>query len=152
MGYDMIAVPEHFIIPNNHVDLSGPHYFHAAAAQAYFAGATENIRINSCIAILPLQNPIVTAKALATADWMSSGRVIATFGVGWLKKEFDILGVPFQERETARQTWPRLSSCGPRKIPASRASMFPSAMSLLNPNRSKSPTCRSGCGATQTWY
>lgn len=98
MGYDMVSVPEHFIMPNAHVGLSGPHHFHAAAAQGYFAGATKTIRINSSIAILPLQNPIVTAKALSTIDWMSSGRIIATFGVGWLKEEFDILGVPFNER------------------------------------------------------
>lgn len=98
LGYDMISVPEHFIIPNDHIDLSGPHYFHAAAGQGYFAGATETILINSSIAILPLQNPIVTAKALSTIDWLSSGRIIATFGVGWLEKEFEILGVPFAER------------------------------------------------------
>lgn len=98
MGYDMISVPEHFIIPREHVDLSGPHYFHAAVGQAHFAGATDRILINSSIAILPLQHPIVTAKALATADWLSSGRIIATFGVGWLEKEFDLLGVPFSER------------------------------------------------------
>ena len=98
LGYDMISTPEHFIIPNEHLDLSGPHYFHAAAAQAYFAGATQRILINSSVAILPLQHPIVTAKALATIDWLSSGRAIATFGVGWLEKEFEILGVPFKER------------------------------------------------------
>lgn len=98
LGYDMISVPEHMIIPNDHVELSGPHYFHAAAGQAYFAGATEKILINSSIAILPLQHPIVTAKAYATADWLSSGRIIATFAVGWLEKEFEILGVPFHER------------------------------------------------------
>lgn len=98
LGYDMIAVPEHHIIPREHVDLSGPHYFHAAAAMAYFAGATENIRVNSCITILPLQNPIVQAKQLATIDWLSSGRLTVTFGVGWLEREFQILGVPFHER------------------------------------------------------
>ncbi len=97
-GYDMLSVPEHFIIPNEHLDLSGPHYFHAAAGQGYLAGATSRIKVNSCIAILPLQHPIITAKALSTLDWMSSGRVIATFGIGWLEKEFEILGVPFKER------------------------------------------------------
>ena len=98
VGYDMISSPEHFVIPSEHVELSGPHHFHAAAAQGYFAGATQRIRINSSIAILPLQHPIVTAKALATLDWLSSGRITATFGVGWLAKEFEILGVPFHER------------------------------------------------------
>ncbi|TGD70495.1 LLM class flavin-dependent oxidoreductase, partial [Mangrovimicrobium sediminis] len=63
LGYDMIAVPEHFVIPNSHVDLSGPHYFHAASAQGSFAGATERTTINTCLATLPLQNPIVTPNA-----------------------------------------------------------------------------------------
>ena len=98
LGYDMIAIPEHFIVPREHVELSGPHYFHAAAAMGYVAGATETIRVNSCIAILPLQNPIVQAKALSTLDWMSGGRVTVTFGVGWLEGEFKLLGVPFHER------------------------------------------------------
>jgi probable F420-dependent oxidoreductase len=98
LGYAMIAVPEHFIIPNSHVELSGPFYFNAYAGMAHFAGATETIRVNSCIAILPLQNPFATAKALATMDWLSSGRVTVTFAVGWLEEEFDIVGVPFHER------------------------------------------------------
>jgi probable F420-dependent oxidoreductase len=98
MGYDMLAVPEHFIIPHTHVELSGPHYFHSTVAQAYLAGATQRIRINSCVTLLPLQHPIIMAKALATADWMSSGRITVTFGVGWLEEEFKLLGVPFRER------------------------------------------------------
>jgi probable F420-dependent oxidoreductase len=98
LGYDMLAIPEHFIIPQKHVELSGPHYFHSTVAQAYVAGATQHIRINSCITLLPLQHPIVLAKALSTADWMSSGRITVTFGVGWLKEEFELLGVPFHER------------------------------------------------------
>jgi probable F420-dependent oxidoreductase len=97
-GYDMIAVPEHFVIPTEHVELSGPHYFQSTAAQAYLAGATERIMLNSCITVLPLHQPIVLAKALATADWLSGGRMMVTFGVGWLRGEFDALGVPFTER------------------------------------------------------
>ena len=98
LGYYMISIPEHHIIPNTHVELSGPHYFNAYAGMAYMAGATEKIKVNSSIAILPVQHPIVTAKALATIDWMSSGRVIITFAVGWLKEEFDLLGVDFHHR------------------------------------------------------
>jgi probable F420-dependent oxidoreductase len=65
---------------------------------AYWAGATEKIRVNSCIAILPLQHPIVTAKALSTMDWLSSGRVTVTFAVGWLEGEFEAFGVDFHKR------------------------------------------------------
>lgn len=98
LGYHSIAVPEHHIVPKAHVPLSGPHYFSAYPAMAYIAGATEAIRVNSCIAILPVQHPIITAKAIATMDWLSSGRVTVTFAVGWLKEEFDLLGIPYAER------------------------------------------------------
>lgn len=98
LGYDMISVPEHFLIPHEQVELSGPHYFNATAAQAYLAGATERIRVNSSVTLLPLQHPVVLAKALSTIDWLSSGRLTVTFGVGWLREEFAMLGVPFAER------------------------------------------------------
>jgi len=43
LGYDMIPIPEHFIVPTAHVELSGPHYFHSTVAQAFIAGATQRI-------------------------------------------------------------------------------------------------------------
>jgi probable F420-dependent oxidoreductase len=98
LGYDMVSVPEHYLVPREHVELSGPHYFAATAAQAYLAGATERIRINSSVTLLPLQHPVVLAKSLATIDWLSSGRLTVAFGVGWLKEEFDLLGVSFTQR------------------------------------------------------
>jgi probable F420-dependent oxidoreductase len=98
LGYDMIAVPEHFVVPRPHVELSGGHYFHAGSAMAFIAGATKTIGVTSCISLLPLQDPVVQAKAFSTIDWMSGGRLTVTFGVGWLKEEFDRLGVPFHER------------------------------------------------------
>ena len=47
LGFAMIAIPEHHVIPRSHVDLSGPHYFNAYSAMAYLAGATQTIRVNS---------------------------------------------------------------------------------------------------------
>ncbi|MCG5434292.1 TIGR03619 family F420-dependent LLM class oxidoreductase [Mycobacterium sp. MYCO198283] len=98
LGFDMIAVPEHFLIPADQASASGAHWLHSTTAQAFLAGATKRIALNSCVSILPAQHPVVTAKALATADWLSGGRMMVTFGVGWLAAEFDALGVPFSER------------------------------------------------------
>ncbi|WP_317930463.1 TIGR03619 family F420-dependent LLM class oxidoreductase [Halioxenophilus sp. WMMB6] len=98
LGFEMVAVPEHHAIPQKHVELSGPHYFSAFTAMAYFAGATQTMRVNSCISILPVQHPIITAKALSTMDWLASGRVTVTFAVGWLEDEFAALGVDFHKR------------------------------------------------------
>lgn len=98
LGYDLICFPEHLILPTEHRELSGPHWLHSMVSQAYFAGATQRIRLGTCVTLLPLRHPVDTAKALATADWLSGGRITVTFGVGWLKDEFDLLGVPFAER------------------------------------------------------
>ena len=95
LGYDVIPIPEHFVVPNTHVELSGPHYFHSTVAQAFIAGATQRIRVMSTVTLLPLQHPVILAKALSTADWMSNGRITVTFGVGWDAEEFKILGVRY---------------------------------------------------------
>lgn len=98
LGYEMVSVPEHHVIPDEHVELSGGFYFNALIGMAHLAGATQKMRVNSSIQLLPLQNPIIVAKALSTMDWLSGGRVTINFGVGWLKEEFDVLGVDFHKR------------------------------------------------------
>ena len=98
LGYEMVSIPEHFAIPQEHVEFSGGHWLSSTTAQAFLAGATERILLNSSATILPVQHPIVLAKALATADWMSGGRMLVTFCLGWIEKEFELLNVPFHER------------------------------------------------------
>lgn len=98
LGFQEIAVPEHYIVPKAYVPQAGPHHVSAYIGMAAFAGATQKIRVNSCIALLPAMNPIITAKMLATMDWLTGGRVTITFAVGWCKEEYDMLGVPFNER------------------------------------------------------
>jgi probable F420-dependent oxidoreductase len=65
---------------------------------AFVAAASETLRLGTGILILPLRNPLVLAKELATLDHLSGGRVELGIGVGWLEEEFDALGVPFARR------------------------------------------------------
>ncbi|MGE0226195.1 MAG: LLM class F420-dependent oxidoreductase [Acetobacteraceae bacterium] len=65
---------------------------------AYVAARTSRINLATGILILPQHNPVICAKQVATLDYMSGGRVLLGIGVGWLKEEFDALGVPFAER------------------------------------------------------
>ena len=65
---------------------------------AQAAAVTERIRVGTGVLILPLRNPVVLAKELATLDALSGGRVDLGIGVGWLREEFDIVGVPFGRR------------------------------------------------------
>jgi probable F420-dependent oxidoreductase len=65
---------------------------------AYVAGATTTIRLGTGILILPQRNPLILAKELATLDRLSAGRLELGVGVGWLREEFDALGIPWEAR------------------------------------------------------
>jgi probable F420-dependent oxidoreductase len=65
---------------------------------AWVASATTTIKVATGILILPQRNPVVTAKAVATLDVMSGGRVLLGVGVGWLREEFAALNANFEER------------------------------------------------------
>lgn len=65
---------------------------------AYVAATAPTLRLGTCILILPQRNPLVLAKELATLDHLSNGRVELGIGVGWMKEEFDALGIPWERR------------------------------------------------------
>jgi len=82
---------------------------------SYVAAVTSTLRLATGILILPQRNPLVLAKEVATLDHLSGGRVELGIGVGWLKEEFDALGVPWDARgqrtdeyiEVLRSLWAR---------------------------------------------
>ena len=65
---------------------------------AFAAAAAPTLRLGTCILIVPQRNPLVLAKELATLDQLSGGRVELGLGIGWLKEEFDALGVSWERR------------------------------------------------------
>ncbi len=65
---------------------------------AFAAAAAPTLRLGTCILIVPQRNPLILAKELATLDALSGGRVELGLGVGWMKEEFDALGVAWERR------------------------------------------------------
>ena len=59
---------------------------------------TSTLRLATGILILPERNPVVLAKQLGTMDALTGGRVDLGIGVGWLREEFDALGIPWERR------------------------------------------------------
>ncbi len=82
-------------------------------AIAAMAAVTERIRFVTNIFVLPLRNPFLVAKAVATASVLSGGRVDLGIGVGWMREEFELLEQPFRRRgrrteemiEVLRKLW-----------------------------------------------
>jgi probable F420-dependent oxidoreductase len=75
--------------------------------------------------ILPYRNPVVTAKALATIDVLSRGRVTVGVGVGWLREEFEALDAPdFDHRGAASDEYLRIFKALWTEDPASFEGQF----------------------------
>ena len=62
------------------------------------AAKTSTIRLGTGVNILSQANPLLLAKQAATLDVLSNGRFMLGAGIGWLKEEFDAMGVPFERR------------------------------------------------------
>ncbi|WNM33928.1 LLM class F420-dependent oxidoreductase [Streptomyces sp. Li-HN-5-11] len=63
------------------------------------AAATERVRLGSSVLVAPLHQPFQLAKALASLDAASGGRVVAGFGTGWSLDEYAAAGIrPIKER------------------------------------------------------
>ena len=67
-------------------------------ALTFVAAFTSTIRLCTGICLVPQRNPIYTAKQVADLDYLSGGRVEFGIGIGWLKEEFEALGVPWEDR------------------------------------------------------
>ena len=71
-----------------------------AVALTFAAAHTSRVKLGTGIIILPQRNPLVLAKELASVDVLSGGRLIFGVGVGYLKPEFDALGISMDDRGT----------------------------------------------------
>jgi probable F420-dependent oxidoreductase len=97
-GFDAVFVSDHLCIPPDDAEGSGGRYLDVLATLGYLAGATDRIRIGVSVLVLPYRPAVLTAKQVATIQELSGGRVILGTGVGWMKPEFEALGVDFRRR------------------------------------------------------
>jgi probable F420-dependent oxidoreductase len=111
LGYHLLLFGDHIVVPR-HITSPYPYTetgeFPGSASGeameqltvlAFLAGQTQTIRLATSVIIVPHRNPLVAAKALATLDVLSKGRLIIGVGTGWMREEFEALGLPaFEER------------------------------------------------------
>jgi probable F420-dependent oxidoreductase len=67
-------------------------------ALAFVAAVTSKIMLHNHVVVLPYRNPFITAKAAATLQVLSGGRLILGVGGGYMKSEFEAVGVDFHKR------------------------------------------------------
>ena len=97
-GFDGGNVTDHPCPAGRWLD-SGGHYAQDPFVMlALLAAATKKLRLQTGILVLPYRNPFITARAVATLDVFSGGRVTLGLGAGYMKGEYFALGVDFERR------------------------------------------------------
>ncbi|NUW36748.1 LLM class F420-dependent oxidoreductase [Nonomuraea sp. SMC257] len=113
-GFASLYVPEHTHIPvsrrtpppNGEAELPEPYRrtLDPLVALSYAAAVTERLHVGTGILLAAQRDPVVTAKAVATLDHLSGGRVVLGVGFGWNVEEMADHGVPYgARREMARE-------------------------------------------------
>jgi len=97
-GLADVWVQDHIAIPPDDAEGSGGRYLDPLTALAWLAAGTRRIGLGTGVLILPYRAPLPTAKAVATVQELSGGRLLLGVGVGWMEAEFRALGVPRAER------------------------------------------------------
>lgn len=93
-GFDSLWVWDHILLGVE------PHFpiLDSLTMLTAIAARTTKIKLGTGVLVLPLRNPVVLAKQLASMDQLSRGRLIMAMASGWYKREFDAVGVPFEKR------------------------------------------------------
>ena len=112
LGYHSVWISDHVALPEansikSHYPYDSDHQWRMPAdtnwvdpllVLALAAAAAPSVQLGTSVVVVPLRNPMLLAKQLASLDFLSGGRVIFGAGVGWMKEEFEIVGEPFEKR------------------------------------------------------
>jgi probable F420-dependent oxidoreductase len=109
LGFNGLWLGDHIVIPVDYQSQYpygvqhpvGPDrpFLEAYTVLSYLAGMTDRVRLAVTVAIGPYRHPLLHAKVAATLDHLSCGRLEIGVGTGWLREEFDALGVDFEHRQ-----------------------------------------------------
>jgi len=105
-GFEGVVLPDHIVVPAKDTTLHPSGYplnpeevfLEPLIAFAAMASVTTRLRFLSDVVVVPLRDPFLLAKQLATLAILSRGRVVLGTGTGWLKEEFDAVGQGWHDR------------------------------------------------------
>jgi len=107
---------------------------------AYLAAVTNRIKFGTGVYILPLRNPFAVAKAVASLDQLSKGRFLFGIGVGWLKEEFEWVGMDWDNRARRNNEMLKLmEALFTQEVPAFKGNTVSTADFYFNPKTVQQP-------------
>jgi probable F420-dependent oxidoreductase len=125
LGFATLYAVEHVIFTDDYErkypysnagELPGPTgmaLFDPFIALTYAASCTTRVRLGTGISLVPMHNPVILAKEIASLDQLAEGRFMLGVGIGWMAEEFRAAGLSFEDRarrcneyvEAMQQLW-----------------------------------------------
>jgi len=96
LGFDTVYVSDHIVPPT--AQAAYGRNLESLTVLAAIAAVTSTVRIGSSVIVVPLREPVLFAKQIATIDLLSGGRLVLGVGAGWVEGEFANVGVDFKTR------------------------------------------------------
>ena len=75
---------------------------------SYLAGLTDEVRLGTNTCIVPYRHPVVLARNALTVEALAPGRFDFGVAPGWMRTEFEVLDVPYEERGARTDEFLRL--------------------------------------------
>lgn len=126
LGFDSLWVSDHIVIPTRGqtpypYNETGEwpfgwrqEFYEPLALLGALAATTKRIALGTSVIVVPYRNPLFLAKAVATLDCISHGRVLFGIGVGWMREEFEAVGAEqyFEHRGSVTDEWISICKLG----------------------------------------
>jgi probable F420-dependent oxidoreductase len=111
LGFDSVWAAHHVVLPyeresrypyqrsGTEVAMTpGMQWLDPIVTLSAIAAVTERVRLGTSVFVLPYRDPVTLAAELAALDVLSEGRLVLGVGVGWMREEFEAIGIPAAER------------------------------------------------------
>lgn len=95
LGFDSIFITDHLLAARQFYSVS---FLEPVSTLSLVAGVTSRVKLGTSVMVLPIREPVLLAKQLATLQFLSGNRVILGAGIGWYPPEYAATGVKKSER------------------------------------------------------
>lgn len=119
LGYDAVWVFDHLFTPvgleskypytrsGDYALTANDPFFDPLGVFGVVAGATQRVKMGTAVLIPAYRHPIVLGKVLATIENFAPGRIVLGIGAGWMREEFDAVGVSYKRRGARLEEYAR---------------------------------------------
>ncbi|MFE6057494.1 TIGR03619 family F420-dependent LLM class oxidoreductase [Streptomyces sp. NPDC056431] len=113
LGFDLLMVSDHVAVTPDVAERYPEPFYEPFTTLSWLAGITTRLRLGTTVLVLPYRHPLLVARMATNLHLLSGGRFVLGVGVGWSRREFDALDVPFTARGrltdeylvTLREAW-----------------------------------------------